>query len=49
MPVSGLGIGYLIYLYWDYTAEALLYLMIHSVVVGGTVGALTVMAKPKWL
>jgi len=47
--VVGPGIGYLIHLYWDPSAEAFLYLIIHSIFVGGAVGGLTVIAKPKWL
>ena len=45
----GLGIGYLIHLYWDPSAEAFVYLIIHSIFVGGAVGGLAVIAKPKWL
>jgi len=47
--VMGPGIGYLIHLYWDPSADAFLYLIVHSIFVGGAVGGLTVIAKPKWL
>ena len=45
----GLGIGYLIHIYWHPSPEAYLYLIMHSVVVGASVGGFTVIAKPKWL
>jgi hypothetical protein len=45
----GLGSGLLIHQYWHPSPEAFVYTIIHSVVVGTSVGAVTVIAKPKWL
>lgn len=47
--ILGLGIGYLIHLYWHPSPEAYVYLIMHSIVVGFSVGGFTVIARPKWL
>ena len=41
--------GYLLLIGRAFAMESLVYVVIHSMVVGGVVGGVTVIAKPKWL
>jgi hypothetical protein len=45
----GFGSAYLIHQFWNPSDISFVYLMIHSVVVGGVTGSVASMAKPKWL
>ena len=45
----GLGCGLLVQQFWHPSPEAFVYTMLHSVVVGGAVGAVTMKAEPRWL
>lgn len=42
-------VGLLIQRYWPPSPEAFVCTIIHSAVVGASVGAVTVLANPKWL
>ena len=41
--------GYLLLVSWSHSSGSVVYIVIHSTVVGGVVGGVTVIAKPKWL
>ena len=41
--------GFIVLLYWHPSVGATVYVGLHSMFVGGVVGAITVLAKPKWL
>jgi hypothetical protein len=41
--------GFLILIYWYSSYGTVIYVGIHSMAVGGVVGAVTVLARPKWL
>jgi hypothetical protein len=45
----GLASGYLIHQFWNPSDVSIVYLTIHSVVVGGVGATVAAMAKPKWL
>lgn len=47
--ILGIGSGLYIHQYWNPSRESFIYTMMLSVVVGASVGAATVIAKPKWL
>lgn len=47
--VLGWFCGYLLLVSWSHSSGSLVYIGIHSIVVGGVVGGVTVIAKPKWL
>jgi hypothetical protein len=45
----GVASGLLVHRYWHPSPEAFVYTIIHAIVVGASVGAAAVRAKPKWL
>lgn len=47
--VLGWCCGYLLLVSWSHSLGSLVYIVIHSIFVGGIVGGVTVIAKPKWL